>query len=307
MSLTEVASERSRMPARLAAVAVAVITLVGVGACAFGPRGDEAGAQEPGPVRAADGATGASASPTPGQGTVTAPVPTVTTRPAGAGPTATGSAPVEITPSAARTTASPRPYAGCPQGEYQREVETYLARLGRFGPVTVDGIQSAADCRAIKEFQRRYDIRPPAGRAGPVTRRVAQRLADTDTAKCRAGAGTTFCVDLSLQTVWAMRDGRVAMRPTVTRTGMAGYRTPTGRYTVNFRNLREWSDPYEVWMPYWQRFTGGMGFHETTTYIHNGAIGSHGCVNLLPGDARRLWELGRVGTRVHVFGRRPGT
>jgi lipoprotein-anchoring transpeptidase ErfK/SrfK len=72
------------------------------------------------------------------------------------------------------------------------------------------------------------------------------------------------------------------------------------------RNIREWSDPYEVWMPYWQRFNGGMGFHETTTYLHN-SFGSHGCINMLYVDARKMWELGSVGTRVYIFGRRPGT
>jgi lipoprotein-anchoring transpeptidase ErfK/SrfK len=85
---------------------------------------------------------------------------------------------------------------------------------------------------------------------------------------------------------------------------MSGFRTPAGRYRIGWRNVREWSDPYEVWMPYWQQFYGGMGFHETTTYIHDGSIGSHGCVNLLPGDARRLWGLAEVGTRVHAFGAR---
>ncbi|GAB3964673.1 L,D-transpeptidase family protein [Plantactinospora veratri] len=194
-----------------------------------------------------------------------------------------------------------------PTGERQREVEGYLARLGGFGAVTVDGRQSAADCAAIKKFQRRYDIRPAEGRAGPTTADVARRLARTDTGRCKAGSGTTFCVDLTQQTVWAMRGGKVVMAPTVTRTGMSGYATPAGTYSVNFRNPKEWSDPYEVWLPYWQRFVGGIGFHETTTYLHNKAIGSHGCVNLLPVDARRMWQLGKVGTRVHVLGRRPGT
>ncbi|HEY3006589.1 MAG TPA: L,D-transpeptidase family protein [Micromonosporaceae bacterium] len=205
------------------------------------------------------------------------------------------------------TTAAPGPSAGCPQGEYQRDVEKYLAQLGRFGPVRVDGAQSAADCKAIKKFQQRYGIRPAAGRAGPTTRDVARRLASTDTGACHAGSGTTFCVDLTHQTVWAMRDGRVVMSPTVVRTGMAGYATPAGTFTVNARSLREWSGPYEVWLPYWQHFAAGMGFHETTTYIHDAAIGSHGCVNVLPVDAQRLWQLGDVGTRVHLFGHRPGT
>ena len=62
-----------------------------------------------------------------------------------------------------------------------------------------------------------------------------------------------------------------------------------------------------MWLPYWQRFAQGMGFHETTTYLHEKSIGSHGCVNLLHADAVRMWELGKVGTRVVLIGRRPGT
>jgi lipoprotein-anchoring transpeptidase ErfK/SrfK len=88
---------------------------------------------------------------------------------------------------------------------------------------------------------------------------------------------------------------------------MPGFATPTGVYSVQNKALKEWSNPYEVWLPYWQRFNGGIGFHETTTYIHTKSIGSHGCVNLLPSDARAFYSLGKVGTRVYVFGRRPGT
>ncbi|MEV4760852.1 L,D-transpeptidase family protein [Micromonospora sp. NPDC049559] len=277
-------------------VLVAAVVLVGAGACTFDPTPDR-GESSVAPVSVAERASGASGTPGPDQ------TPTVT-------PT-TPARPARTTPTPSRTASKPAPTptkaAGCPEGEKQRDVETYLARLGGFGTVAVDGKQSAADCAAIKKFQRRYDIRPAEGRAGPATADVARRLASTDTAKCHAGAGTTFCVDLTLQTVWAMRDGKVIMPPTVTRTGMPGYRTPAGTYKINFRNVKEWSDPYEVWLPYWQHFTQGMGFHETTTYLHNKSIGSHGCVNLLPADARKLWSLGKVGTTVKLFGRRPGT
>ena len=196
---------------------------------------------------------------------------------------------------------------GCPQGEHQRAVEQYLAKLGGFGQVTVDGRQSAADCTAIKKFQRRYDIRPAHGRAGPTTFDVAKRLASTDTRRCKAGKATTFCVDLTQQTVYMMRGRTVVVKPTVTRTGMPGYQTPAGTYRIDRGNKREWSYPYKVWLPYWQHFHRGMGFHETTTYIHEKSIGSHGCVNLLPGDTRTMYGIGRVGMTVKVFGRRPGT
>ena len=275
-------------------VAVAVVMVVGAGACAFAPSQPSAAGANPVPVSATAG-TGASGPPDP----------TATATPVT--PEATP------TPEPSKTTQKPKPKpkpkpAGCPTGERQRDVETALADLGSFGPITVDGKQSAQDCKTIKTFQQRFGISPAEGRAGPTTANVAKRIAATDPRKCKAGKGLTFCVDLTNQTVLAIRDGKVILGPTVTRTGMAGgFQTPTGNYKVNFRNIKEWSNPYEVWLPYWQHFINGIGFHETTTYIHNGAIGSHGCVNLLPADARKLWSLGKVGTPVHVYGRRPGT
>jgi lipoprotein-anchoring transpeptidase ErfK/SrfK len=198
--------------------------------------------------------------------------------------------------------------ASCQTGRYQKQVEGYLKKLGGFGSVTVDGKQSAADCAAIKRFQSRYGIRPVAGLAGPTTYGVARRLAGTKTSNCRAKkSGTTICVDLTRQTVYVMRDGKVLVKPTVTRTGMKGYRTPTGTFKINKRTKKEWSNPYKVWMPYWQRFVGGVGLHQTTTYLHDAWRGSHGCVNLLGADAKKLYGIGRIGTTVKVYGRRPGT
>ncbi|MFJ8579224.1 L,D-transpeptidase family protein [Micromonospora sp. NPDC093277] len=293
--------KRVRLTVR--AVALAMVVLVGVGACALDAQGDGTGVAAQVPVGVTEPSGASAPAPTPGQ-----PTGSPSAEPSrAAAPESTGPA----TPKPSRTTAAPKPsasgFTGCPQGEQQRAVEGYLAELGGFGTVTVDGKQSAADCAAIKKFQVRYGISPASGRAGATTYDVARRLAGTDVSRCKAGSGLTFCVDLTRQTVWAMRDGKVVMGPTVTRTGMAGYATPTGTYRVGWRNRKEWSNPYEVWLPYWQQFNGGIGFHETTTYLHNKSIGSHGCVNLLHRDAVRLWELGSVGTRVVVFGHRPGT
>ena len=196
----------------------------------------------------------------------------------------------------------------CGTGRYQKQVEGYLAKLGGYGPVTVDGKQSAADCAAVRKFQARFGIRPGTGSADVTTADVGQRLTATRTAACNAKkSGITFCVDLTHQTTWIMKNGKVYAKPTVTRTGMKGYRTPAGSFTINKRTKKEWSDPYHVWLPYWQRFIGGRGFHQTTTYIHDKSIGSHGCVNLLPADAQAYWGIGKMGMTVKVFGRRPGT
>jgi len=278
---------RRRLHVWLGFAVVAVVTMVGAGACAFEPQGGRPGADRLSPVSATDAASGASASPGPSHSPSAAPPP----------------APPEPASPSPSKTAPP----SCPQGDRQREVETYLARLGGFGTITIDGKQSAADCAAIKKFQRRYGISPVEGKAGPTTAGVAARLAGTDTRACQSGSGTTICVNLTLQTLWVMRDGVVVMRPTVTRTGMKGFATPAGTFTINRRNIREWSVPYKVWLPYFQHFYDGMGFHETTSYLHNASIGSHGCVNLLHTDAERLWQLGSVGTRVYLFGHRAGT
>ncbi|MFI1988831.1 L,D-transpeptidase family protein [Actinoplanes sp. NPDC020271] len=198
--------------------------------------------------------------------------------------------------------------ASCATGKYQKQVETYLKKLGGYGTVTVDGKQSAADCAAIKKFQKRFGIQPAQGLAGATTFDVAKRLAATKTAACKAGKkGVTFCVDLTNQTTWVMKDGKVYVKPTITRTGMKNYRTPAGTFKINKRTRKEWSDPYHVWLPYWQRFIGGRGFHQTTTYIHDKWRGSHGCVNLLQQDAAKYYSIGKIGSTVKVFGRRPGT
>jgi lipoprotein-anchoring transpeptidase ErfK/SrfK len=201
--------------------------------------------------------------------------------------------------------------ATCAEGVRQRDVETALATLADYGPVVVDGRQSVTDCVAITRFQQRFGVQPVNGRADGQTAAVADRivasLAPTRQAECRPGAGMTACIDLTLQTVWVVRDGRLVFGPTVTRTGFRGHATPVGTFTINRRAMREWSNPYEVWLPYWQHFVDGIGFHQTTTYLHNATLGSHGCINLLPDDAVTMWRLLAVGTTVRTFGHRAGT
>jgi lipoprotein-anchoring transpeptidase ErfK/SrfK len=274
--------------------ALAAAIVLGAGAYAFGAAGDR-----PPPRSQAANSSGAGGSP---DGSAS---------PGTAAPESTPSG-VSAPSSAPASSAPARPPAsGCKQGNRQREVETSLAAIGSYGEVTVDGVQSAADCVVIKKFQQRYGISPQDGVAGPVTadvsRRIAASMSAEEKAKCPGGPGLTACVSLTLQTVWVVRDGQVVFGPTVVRTGFRGYATPAGKYKINRRNMREWSIKYKVWLPYWQHFTSGMGFHETTNYIHNPGGGSHGCLNLLRPDAKEMWNLIAIGTTVHTFGRRPGT
>jgi hypothetical protein len=186
-------------------------------------------------------------------------------------------------------------------------VEKYLAAHPDFGPVTVDGKQSATDCAAIKKFQVRYGVQPVAGYAGPVSGRVAKRLSSVATGRCSV-KGTTICVDLTSQTMWVVRDGGVALGPAPIRTGRAGMATPAGFYSIKDKKKYTVSTIFDVPLPYWERFNGGMGFHATPSYLYDGeSPGSHGCINLLRRDAIALYGLTKTGTRVHIFGAKPGT
>ena len=213
-------------------------------------------------------------------------------------------------PPAPSPSVAPKP--ACKTGKYQREVEQALAAMGNFGKVIVDGQQSDTDCAAIKKFQSRFGLRPVDGNPGPSTHNVAQRLRASDPSRCNAGTALTACIDLTHQTTWLMRDGKVIHGPTVTRTGYdhpdgKGAPTPSGSYKIIERQRSNYTETFDVYLHYWQRIMGNNGFHETTSYIHNMAAGSHGCVNLLRSDAIAYWNTLKVGTPVKVFGRRPGT
>ena len=210
-----------------------------------------------------------------------------------------------------RPAARPTQVSPCATSNRQREVEAALATLPDYAAVVVDGRQTHADCAVIRRFQQRFGIEPAAGQADATTADVAGRIAASSTPagqqQCDAGPGITACVDLTRQTTWVVRDGTTVIGPPVIRTGFRGHPTPAGTYRINKRALQEWSDPYRVWLPYWQRFIGGIGFHASTTYLHDASLGSHGCVNLLHADAVAMFDTLQMGTTVHTFGRRPGT
>ena len=231
------------------------------------------------------------------------------------GPVPTGSG-APSTPNGSTPPPAPQGPPPCPPGAFQLEVETALAAIGNYGPVTVDGVQSAQDCATIAAFQRRMGIGIWQGRQigaerdgnpGPVTRDAAQRIAATDTSQCGYSDVPQACVDLTHQTFYIVSEGQVILGPTVTRTGKPGYSTWPGKHHIMDRQERGWSIPYQVVLPYWEHFKMGQGLHETTTYIHDMWRGSHGCVNLLHEDAARAYDLLRGGSTVYVFGVRPGT
>ncbi|WP_217235203.1 L,D-transpeptidase [Streptomyces sp. AC555_RSS877] len=188
-------------------------------------------------------------------------------------------------------------------GPYQRQVERWLKR-------TVDGKQSAGDCKAIRAFQVQQKIKPAIGFAGPVTwarmQLISARKNPNAAKKCPVRAHRVACVDLTRQLTWVQKGEKVVYGPVPMRSGRAGYRTRAGWHTIYWRHKNHVSTLYNQPMPYSQFFSGGQAFHAVYGSIFT-TVGSMGCVNLSLGDARTLWGVLKKGDRVYVWGRRSGT
>jgi lipoprotein-anchoring transpeptidase ErfK/SrfK len=110
------------------------------------------------------------------------------------------------------------------------------------------------------------------------------------------GAKADACVDLSAKTSWLMDNGTVTYGGVPIATGMPGHRTPTGTFTVTYKDIDHWSKKYDAPMPYSVFFTkGGVAFHEGDL---NGQ--SHGCVRLSPEAARVYYNALHPGDVVQV-------
>lgn len=106
-------------------------------------------------------------------------------------------------------------------------------------------------------------------------------------------------VDLLSQTL-VVYEGNRPMFATLVSTGLPGTPTPTGLFRVEQRYISdtmsemggEIQEQYRIEdVPWVQYFRGSIGFHATLWHTMFGQQRSHGCVNLSPGDARKLFEL----------------
>ncbi|MFJ9074879.1 L,D-transpeptidase family protein [Streptomyces sp. NPDC102278] len=192
-------------------------------------------------------------------------------------------------------------------GPYQRQVEQFLGR-------PVDGVQSAADCTAIRSFQATHGITPTAGYAGPLTWRTMSTMLDQRAAgttpnkagKCPTNLGRIACVDLTRQLSWVQDGAKLVYGPVPVRTGKDGTETRTGLKKIYYRNINHWSTIYNVSMPYSQFFDGGIAFHSVDKSMWN-PPGSGGCVNMRITDAKTYWNMLKNGDDVFVYGNKPGT
>ena len=114
-------------------------------------------------------------------------------------------------------------------------------------------------------------------------------------------------VSLKKQELWVVRHGQVAVHltdvVTGTMTGDKSDQTPKGVWYIHYKEspsvLRGYNDDgskYASKVQYWMPFTlSGCGLHDAswrtdwskTAYLKGG---SHGCVNIKPGEVKKVWN-----------------
>ncbi|MCX5194263.1 L,D-transpeptidase [Streptomyces sp. NBC_00249] len=206
----------------------------------------------------------------------------------------------------AAASAEPEPERACTAGTgpYQRELEAHLRR-------PVDGVQSKADCVAVRAFQRGQGVTPADGYAGILTFRtmtaVAARANPNAAGDCPVREHRVTCVDMERQLLWVQSGRRVVFAPVPIRTGRDDQETRPGWHEIYWRSKDHVSTLYDDSpMPYAQFFDGGQALHGRPGQLFEHG-GSAGCVNLSVRDAERLWDLLTEGDAVYVWGVKPGT
>ncbi|RFU85692.1 murein L,D-transpeptidase [Streptomyces triticagri] len=188
-------------------------------------------------------------------------------------------------------------------GAYQWQLEKKLG-------LKEDGVQTTEDCVAIRKLQQRLGIEPADGKADLKTYRLLLvdevRKNPNAQGRCPVREYRVTCVDLNRQILWVQTGKKVVFAPVPIRSGKDGYETRLGWHKIYLKRERHFSTIYNnAPMPHSQFFNGGQAFHGTESDLFKS--GSHGCVNMYANDAKRLYELLKVGDRVYVWGTKPGT
>jgi len=174
-----------------------------------------------------------------------------------------------------------------------RNVQTGLARLKFLPSSQVDGKLGPRTRHAITAFQQ-WNGLTPDGIAGP------QTLAKLRTATVpQAGSrGPSRRIEIHrAKGITLLIDRGKVTRAIHSSAGKRGFETPAGSYRIQRNVLKDWSYPYQTWMPYASYFHRGYALHEGNVPTY---LASHGCVRLPPGDASDVYRFATVGTAVQV-------
>lgn len=181
------------------------------------------------------------------------------------------------------------------RGSSVRALQERLAELRYLPKRAVDGVQGYRTQQAVIAFQSWRGLERD-GIVGPQTQAA---LAKASPPKPKAdGPSKRIEVFREKGVALLISHGKVK-RAIHVSTGGPGNETPTGSYEVFRKELRSWSVPFQVWLPYASYFNNGIAFHkypDVPTYP-----ASHGCVRVPAPEAKGLYRFAAMGTAVIVY------
>lgn len=201
------------------------------------------------------------------------------------------------TPTPTPTDPADPPPATDPAADATRQLQQRLADLGYLAPTAIDGTPGTSTTAAVIALQKWHGLSRD-GVVGPQTQ-GALESATRPTPITRAAPGRRLEILLDRQLVLAIEDN-VVVRALHTSTGTAATPTRVGQFRVYGRFARWWSVPFREYLLWSVAFDGGIALHEYGSVPTHPA--SHGCVRLVPADARWVYDFVAVGTPVHVIG-----
>jgi lipoprotein-anchoring transpeptidase ErfK/SrfK len=176
-----------------------------------------------------------------------------------------------------------------------RQVQERLAKLGYLPPGAVDGVPGYRTEQAVVAFQA-WEGLDRDGVVGPMT---TAALADAKRPRPRPdGPARRIEVYRDKGVVLLVAHGKTR-RAIHVSSGGPGNETPAGTFTVFRKELRSWSVPFSVWLPYASYFNQGIAFHEYPDVPPYPA--SHGCVRVPAPEAEGVYRFAKFDTIVVVI------
>ncbi|WP_354699907.1 L,D-transpeptidase family protein [Paraconexibacter sp. AEG42_29] len=191
--------------------------------------------------------------------------------------------------------ATPAPAPAPAPAATARQLQQRLADLGYLPADAVDGKAGYRTTQAVMAFQAWQGL-DRDGVAGPLTRQKLQQASRPKP----GGRGPSRRIEVyrAKGVALLISSGKVVRAIHVSSGGPATP-TPTGSYKVFRKELRSWSVPFSVYLPYASYFNNGIAFHE---YADVPAFpASHGCVRVPAPEAPGVYAFASNGTTVVVI------
>lgn len=216
---------------------------------------------------------------------------------------------------------SPADAAGCTStvlrykstGSCVKYAQQLLVQRGHtVGSAGADGIFGNATVNATLNFQRSQRLYDDGVIGSATWARLLSPVAVSSAIPraCKT-SGIVLCANQATRKLYYVRGGVVRNTIPVRFGGWTRgtdgayriYRTTKGTYSVYKKVRNDWSNTYQVSMPYSLRFNGGQYVHYSSDFARNGYAGaSHGCINVgSTANASWLYNNTPLNTRVVVY------